>query len=341
MLRLDPDARWPLLLAAVRDEMIGRRWDWPAEHWPETAPGLIGGRDQLAGGTWLAVRGSRTDASARPAVAAVLNGSYRNRLDRAEPGAPPSSTRPSRGRLPLLALRSGVPDVAELRAYEVVHLVIADADGARLLSWDGREATETEIAPGDHIVTNEGLDVDADPLVPHFAPLLAAARAPGAETAPGESVPGQVAAGSDVAGRVAAGPAVAGSVAAGPTAAEQAAAESAAARSAVAGESGPGQVAAGEPTAESDVAGPVAAGEPVARAGVSTARWWGDWADLMRGDGLAPDDPRALLVRHEVDGGLVFGSSSATLLALGREPGEVRLDFTSTPRSPEWTPLHA
>ncbi|GAA1871615.1 NRDE family protein [Myceligenerans crystallogenes] len=256
MLRREPGGRWPLLLAAVRDEFADRAWDPPAPHWPDDAPGLVGGRDRLAGGTWLAVRGGGT-----PAVAAVLNGSFMNRLDRSEPGAP-SAVRPSRGRLPLRALLSGVPGDDELREYEVVHLVVADADGAQLISWDGREVTRLEIPDGDHIVTNEGLDVADDPLVPHFGPLLATA----------------------------AGPAEAGLAVAG-------------------GGSG---------------------------AGTTTASWWGDWTDLMRGDGLAGDDPRALLVRHEIPDGRVFASTSATLLALGREPGQLRMDFTATPSSPDW-----
>ncbi|WP_201845503.1 NRDE family protein [Myceligenerans indicum] len=326
LLRLDPAADWPLLLAAVRDEVADRPWEPPGEYWPQEAPGLVGGRDLLAGGTWLAVRrggphggggaassgagssgagssgagpdggmsggvvsggivsggvmsggamsggamfdgvapaGARPAGGSGPGVAAVLNGSFMNRLDRSAPGSAPSSSRPSRGRLPLRALTSGVPDAGRLREYEVVHLLVADADGARLVSWDGQEVTDTAIPPGDHIVTNEGLDVADDPLVPHFAPLLAGAGIPGGT------------------------------------------------RLSPDGPSG------------TDLPGP-------------TTDWWGDWTHLLRGDGLAEDDPRALLVRHELPDGRVFGSVSATLLALGREPGRVRMDFTGTPSNPEW-----
>ncbi|HZD97636.1 MAG TPA: NRDE family protein, partial [Micromonosporaceae bacterium] len=65
LLRRSPGARWPILLAAVRDEFTGRAWDPPAAHWPEE-PSIFGGRDRLAGGTWLAVDRDR------PAVAALL-----------------------------------------------------------------------------------------------------------------------------------------------------------------------------------------------------------------------------------------------------------------------------
>ena len=63
----DPEARTPLVVAALRDEMRSRPWDWPARHWPQR-PNLVGGRDSLAGGTWLAVD------SGRERMAALLNG---------------------------------------------------------------------------------------------------------------------------------------------------------------------------------------------------------------------------------------------------------------------------
>lgn len=55
-----------MLLVAIRDEAPGRAWLPPAWHWPELP--LIGGRDERAGGTWLAVH------PAIPRVACVLNG---------------------------------------------------------------------------------------------------------------------------------------------------------------------------------------------------------------------------------------------------------------------------
>jgi uncharacterized protein with NRDE domain len=78
----------------------------------------------------------------------------------------------------------------------------------------------------------------------------------------------------------------------------------------------------------------------------STAQAWGPWLELLRGDGLAPDDPRALLVHKEFDGtepgteefaGRIYGSGSATLVAIGRD--RVRYDFTPTPETPHWTPV--
>ncbi len=167
LLRFAPGARWPLLLAAVRDEFAGRGWDPPAAHWP-AQPSVWGGRDRLAGGTWLAV--DRT----RPAVAALLNGIRR------EPPAD-GGRRPTRGALPLggLATRDGdvLPGIrhhAALTEYDGFHLLRADATRVDIWSWNGSELDRHVLEPGDHIMVNIGLDNLADPLVPHFMPLLAA-----------------------------------------------------------------------------------------------------------------------------------------------------------------------
>src|SRR5258705_12096759 len=95
MLRLARGRPWPLLLAAVREEFVDRAWDPPAAHWPREAPGVVGGRDRIAGGTWLAVRPDQ------PAVAALLNG------QRLPPAA--NGVRPSRAGRPLAALTGTAP----------------------------------------------------------------------------------------------------------------------------------------------------------------------------------------------------------------------------------------
>ena len=52
-LRWSPDAEWPLIVAANRDEFY-QRASAPAHHWPNS-PGLFAGLDQQAGGTWLGI----------------------------------------------------------------------------------------------------------------------------------------------------------------------------------------------------------------------------------------------------------------------------------------------
>jgi hypothetical protein len=233
LLRFSPGARWPLLLAAVRDEFAARAWDPPARHWGGSSARLIGGRDRAAGGTWLAV-----DPDA-PAVAAILNGV---RL-------PPGPPRPTRGTLPLRALDPGF-DPPDLSTYDGLHLLRATPSTVQLWSWDGANQITRHLDPGDHIIVNEGVSGEAaaesDPLVPHFRPLLAAAASP-------------------------------------------------------------------DPTP-----------------GVPTAQAWGAWLTVLRGDGLAPDDPRALLVRREFEGH-TYGSTSASLVALS--PTAVRYDFCPDPLS--------
>jgi hypothetical protein len=67
-----------------------------------------------------------------------------------------------------------------------------------------------------------------------------------------------------------------------------------------------------------------------------TEQAWGGWVPLLRGDGLAVDDPRALIIRHEHEG-RVYGSGSLALVGIGT--GHVRYDFSSTPMTPAWAAI--
>ena len=76
-----------ILLAANRDERLERAWDPPAAWWPDH-PGVIAGRDRMAGGTWMGI-------NRHGLVATVLN----------RPGTlGPAAGKRSRGELPLMAL---------------------------------------------------------------------------------------------------------------------------------------------------------------------------------------------------------------------------------------------
>lgn len=90
LLAYDTHPRYPLIIAANRDE-FHERATRPA-HWWDDAP-VLAGRDLEAGGTWLGV-------NPRGSFAAVTN--YRDPSIN-EPGAP------SRGDLPVAALRAGRP----------------------------------------------------------------------------------------------------------------------------------------------------------------------------------------------------------------------------------------
>ncbi len=108
---------WPVLIAANRDERLDRAWDPPAAWWPDR-PGVVGGRDATAGGTWMAVNRAGV-------FAAVLN----------RPGSlGPAPGKRSRGELPLLALEGGGGAAAAARRLAALpadewrpfNLVVAD-----------------------------------------------------------------------------------------------------------------------------------------------------------------------------------------------------------------------
>jgi hypothetical protein len=164
LLRFAPGTAWPVLVGAVRDEFVDRPWDPPGRHWPD-APGLVGGRDRQAGGTWLAV-----DPAAR-ALAALLNGAVLL-------PSPAAGGRPTRGELAIAALTTGVPDHAALRRYDSFHLLRVDLERVSVWSWDGSALAWRELDPGDHVIVNDGVDPASDPLVPFVAPLLAKAATP-------------------------------------------------------------------------------------------------------------------------------------------------------------------
>lgn len=160
------DADVPVMLAGVRDEFLARPWLPPDRHWPDR-PGLVGGLDLQAGGTWLAVDPETSRA------AALLNG--RGVLARDE-------VRRSRGELPLLALTAGQPPAEpDLARYDPFHLVLAEVGGVRLWSWDGRRLTEDKPPEGVHVIVNGGrARGDGNPRAAHFRPLFAAAETGGA-----------------------------------------------------------------------------------------------------------------------------------------------------------------
>ncbi|NUO55657.1 MAG: hypothetical protein HOV78_03290 [Hamadaea sp.] len=143
----DPDSTVPLLLVGVRDEYLQRPWRFPGAYWPDR-PGVLGGQDLRAGGTWLAVD------PAQPSVSCVLNGFG--------PMAGADGRR-SRGDLPL-----GAP-LTDPVHYDPFHLVRATALGVHLWSWDGRDLDGQELSAGLHVVTNMGLDGTRERDAPELA----------------------------------------------------------------------------------------------------------------------------------------------------------------------------
>lgn len=190
---LEPGERMPLRLLGVRDELTDRPWRPPGRHWPGLP--LIGGIDDQAGGTWLAVH------PGIPRVACLLNA----RGQFADP-----ARRRSRGELPLRAAADGpgvlhelAGDPAALAVYDPFILICATTDAVTVLTWPGAEhaggsrpaagapLAVRELAPGAHLFTNAGHaypaapgDPSAEPKAVHFAEKFAAAR-PSADPALG------------------------------------------------------------------------------------------------------------------------------------------------------------
>ncbi|HEX9063792.1 MAG TPA: NRDE family protein [Streptosporangiaceae bacterium] len=72
-----------------------------------------------------------------------------------------------------------------------------------------------------------------------------------------------------------------------------------------------------------------AAARPEPRPGGPAAGAWGAWFPLVNGNGRDPGDPAALIVRRDLGGGRVWGSTSVSLVALW--PDAVRYDFCGRP----------
>lgn len=140
--RWRPDDPIPVRILALRDELASRTFDQPGEWWPEQ-PGVIGGRDRAAGGSWC------VSEVATGTTAVVLNRPERRE---ALPGAS------SRGVLPLLAIRAGEKWVDELdvRPMAGFNLAIAAPDRLQWWSFDGTSLQHEVLDPGVWMWTPRG-----------------------------------------------------------------------------------------------------------------------------------------------------------------------------------------
>ena len=85
-------------------------------------------------------------------------------------------------------------------------------------------------------------------------------------------------------------------------------------------------------------AGKFAAARPAADPALPVARAWGDWLTLAAGDGLDPDSPGAILVRHQMPDGKIHGTTSMTLVSLTADG--IRYDFQPSPGNLDsWYPV--
>ncbi len=157
------DGRRGMVLAANRDE----RYDRPSRApfvW-RRRPRILAGRDERAGGTWLAV-------SETGLAAAVTN---RPTADGEDP------SRPSRGRLPLIACRSASAREArralgehlESVRYNGFNLLVGDAEAAFVIECPAGGAEITDVGAGVYVLANAGWNDSSDPRVARAHELLA------------------------------------------------------------------------------------------------------------------------------------------------------------------------
>lgn len=144
----------PLLVAANRDEFYARASRDPAEF--EELPGVVGGRDLVAGGSWLTL-------SRNGLIVGILN----RRTDR-----PPDPKLVSRGALCLeLAATASAAEAAELlRAvpgtrHNPFNILVADAKGAYVAQNFPDGTSVRALEAGTHVLTN--LDLN-DPTCPRI-----------------------------------------------------------------------------------------------------------------------------------------------------------------------------
>jgi uncharacterized protein with NRDE domain len=162
---------WPVLIAANRDEMIDRPWKPPARHWPDRSD-VVGGLDELGGGTWLGLNDEGV-------VAGVLN---RHR------SLGPKEGKRSRGELVLDALdhadavdAAGALADVNPAAYRPFNMVVADNRDAYWLRHTGEPGKHVEVhalPEGLTMVTAFDADDSGDPRIALHRPRFLTASAP-------------------------------------------------------------------------------------------------------------------------------------------------------------------
>ncbi len=156
--RVHPDL--PVVLAANRDELFARRAQGPRVL--VDAPRVVGGRDAVAGGTWLGLTPTGF-------FVGVTN----------EAGVAPRPGLESRGQLVLDLLRRGSVGAgrAWLRtlradAYNPFYLLFGDADGVWVAHRRGAELHLEAVPAGVHVLPNGPLNSARFPKVARVRGLL-------------------------------------------------------------------------------------------------------------------------------------------------------------------------
>jgi uncharacterized protein with NRDE domain len=154
----------PLIVGANRDELLDRPAR-PMTVLREAGPRVLGGRDELAGGTWLAVNEAGV-------VAGLTNRPTKERRD---------PTKRSRGELPIaLACHNSAAAAVEAfgsgvrpSEYNPAWLLVGDHEAVFAIDMTGDGLpTITPLPPGIHILENQPVGTSS-PKVNHVRRLLA------------------------------------------------------------------------------------------------------------------------------------------------------------------------
>ena len=139
----------PLIVGANRDEVLDR----PAVSMTvldQGPPRVLGGRDELSGGTWLAV-------NADGVCAGLTNQPLGDRKD---------PSRRSRGELPLAAARHRTAAAAvdslvrefDPGDYNGAWLLVGDSKSLYFVDFTGTSVVAVELGPGIHVLENRAVD---------------------------------------------------------------------------------------------------------------------------------------------------------------------------------------
>ena len=167
-----PDHKWPILIAANRDEMLNRPWQPPGRHW-NNYPGVVAGLDELGKGSWFGLND-------KGVAAGIMN--RRNTLG-------PVPGKQTRGELVLQSLvhpdaQTATAALARINptAYRAFNLIIADRLGAYWLRHTADENNDTidivQLKPGLSMITAYDCNDTTSLRIRHYLPLFRTAQVP-------------------------------------------------------------------------------------------------------------------------------------------------------------------
>jgi len=166
-----PDSDWPIIIGTNRDENSVRSWKPPGRHWNER-PEIIGGLDEIGGGSWLGINDEGL-------LACIINrhGTLGQKFGKR-----------SRGEIVIEALghadaEQAIESLSYLNeeAYRDFNLVLADNQNAFWLKLDNTKSngiSTFEIPLGISMLTSGDINDNKSERIKEFMPLFKKAKLP-------------------------------------------------------------------------------------------------------------------------------------------------------------------